>query len=63
MHLAVNKVWYITCQAVMSTVKKSEAREGCEEWWSQGGKSHFIYRHLEGLPKVMAEQKPGERKP
>lgn len=49
MHLTINKIWYIICQAVMSAARKSEAGERGQRVMGQGGESHFILRHLGGL--------------
>lgn len=60
MHLTVNKIWFIICQAVMSAARKSEAGERGQRVMGHGGESHFMLRHL-GVLKVMAEQEPEER--
>lgn len=56
MHLAINKIWYIICQAVMSAVKESEAGEGVKRdgAWERraSGKSGLSRSLAEGSQEV-----------
>lgn len=60
MHLAINKIWYIICQAVMSAARKSEVG-GRAKSDGPGRGEPFYTQTSGGLPKVMVEQKPEGR--